>query len=147
MPGLIDGHVHLLSSAHPERSRARDFDIGMFVEEKMLHAAVNAALALAADVTTVRDMAGSRPEVAVRRAVDDGLFEAARVVSAGFVGMTAGHGDMFFPARGAGSAVADRRWRSGVPYAGPRICARRARLNQDLHQRRCAFARRPAGLA
>src|ERR1022692_395290 len=107
LPGLIDGHVHLLSSAHPERSRARDFDMSMFTEEKTLHAAANAALALAAGVTTVRDMAGSRPEISVKRAVDDGIVEAARVVSAGFVGMTAGHGDMFFPPVAKG-----RPWRT-----------------------------------
>jgi imidazolonepropionase-like amidohydrolase len=97
MPGLIDAHVHLLSNARSNRSSSRTFDTATFVEEKTLHAAANAARALAAGVTTVRDMAGSRPEVSVKHAIDDGIIEGSRVVSAGFVGMTAGHGDMFFP--------------------------------------------------
>ena len=128
MPGLIDGHVHLLSSAHPQRSRARDFDLGLTTEEKTLHAAANAALALAAGVTTVRDTAGSRAEVAVKRAVDDGIIEAARVISAGFVGMTAGHGDMFFPA-----VVQERPWRTADGEVACRTRVREyAREGHDL---------------
>jgi imidazolonepropionase-like amidohydrolase len=114
MPGLIDGHVHLLSSAATDRSNARAFDALTFVEEKTLHAAANAAAALAAGVTTVRDMAGSRPEVAVKHASADGVIEAARVVSAGFVGMTGGHGDMFLP-----PALERRLWQTAD---GPTAC-------------------------
>jgi imidazolonepropionase-like amidohydrolase len=114
MPGLIDGHVHLLSSAATDRSHARAFDAFTFVEEKTLHAAANAAAALAAGVTTVRDMAGSRPEIAVKHASADGVIEAARVVSAGFVGMTGGHGDMFLP-----PALERRPWQTAD---GPTAC-------------------------
>lgn len=128
IPGLIDGHVHLLSSADPDRSRARDFDMFLIPEEKTLHAAANAALALAAGVTTVRDMAGSRPEVAVKRAADDGVIEAARVISAGFVGMTAGHGDMFFP-----PVAVTRPWRTADGEVACRTLVREyARDGHDL---------------
>src|SRR5919205_1157084 len=43
-------------------------------------------------------MAGSRPEIAVKHAVDDGVIDGARVIVSGFVGMTGGHGDLFCPA-------------------------------------------------
>lgn len=128
MPGLIDGHVHLLSSAERDRSRSRAFDAFTFVEEKTLHAAANAAHALAAGVTTVRDMAGSRPEVSVKHAVDAGVIEGARVVSAGFVGMTAGHGDMFWP-----SAMDQRPWRTADGVIACRTRVREyARDGHDL---------------
>ncbi|MEZ4521643.1 MAG: hypothetical protein R3A46_08385 [Thermomicrobiales bacterium] len=48
---------------------------------------------------TVRDMAGARPEVATKHVIDDGVLDGARVITSGFVGMTAGHGDMFCSGR------------------------------------------------
>jgi imidazolonepropionase-like amidohydrolase len=98
LPGLIDAHVHLLSSAGPKRSDVHLWNVLTAVEEQTLHAAANARSALHAGVTTVRDAAGGRAEVAVKRAVDDGVVEGARVLVAGFVGMTAGHGDLMTPA-------------------------------------------------
>jgi imidazolonepropionase-like amidohydrolase len=128
MPGLIDGHVHLLSSAERDRSRTRNFDAFTFIEEKTLHAAANAARALDAGVTTVRDMAGSRPEVSVKHAIDAGIIEGARVVSAGFVGMTAGHGDMFLP-----PALDPRPWQTADGPIECRALVRRyARDGHDL---------------
>jgi imidazolonepropionase-like amidohydrolase len=128
IPGLIDGHVHLLSSAAADRSGARTFDVQTFVEEKTLHAAANASIALAAGVTTVRDMAGSRPEVAVKHASEQRLIEAARVVSAGFVGMTGGHGDMFLP-----PALEQRLWRTADgPVACRSLVRQYARDGHDL---------------
>jgi imidazolonepropionase-like amidohydrolase len=128
LPGLIDGHVHLLSSAAADRSSARAFDAFTFLEEKTLHAAANAAAALAAGVTTVRDMAGSRPEVSVKHASADGIIEAARVVSAGFIGMTGGHGDMFLPA-----ALEQRLWQTADgPVACRALVRRYARDGHDL---------------
>ncbi len=98
MPGLIDGHVHLRSSAAPGRAGDYMWQATTFIEEQTLHCAGNARIALESGVTTVRDMAGGRPEVATKHAIDDGILPGARVVAAGFVGMTAGHGDMFCPA-------------------------------------------------
>jgi imidazolonepropionase-like amidohydrolase len=114
MPGLIDGHVHLLAYAGEDQAQSYAWNVLTFVEEQTLHAAANARKALHAGVTTVRDMAGSRPEISVGRVIEAGLIEGARVVSAGFVGMTAGHGDMFAP------AASDRRiWKTAD---GPDAC-------------------------
>ncbi len=107
MPGLIDGHVHLLANAAPKREDIHLWNVTTFVEEQTLHAARNAEIALESGVTTVRDMAGSRPEVAVKHAVDDFVVRGARVVASGFVGMTAGHGDMFCP-----PGIERRLWRT-----------------------------------
>ena len=99
-----------------------------FIEEQTLHAAANARIALQHGVTTVRDMAGSRPEIAVKHAVDDFVIDGARVVCSGFVGMTAGHGDMFCPAN-----IDHRLWE---PVDGPVACRklvrRYARDGSDL---------------
>lgn len=98
LPGLIDAHVHLLSSAGVRRGHVHLWNVVTPVEEQTLHAAANARSALHAGVTTVRDAAGAQSEVAVKRAVDAGVVEGARVLVAGFVGMTAGHGDLMTPA-------------------------------------------------
>jgi imidazolonepropionase-like amidohydrolase len=96
LPGLIDAHVHLLSAA--VKADPHLWNVLTPVEEQTLHAAANARAALHAGVTTIRDAAGARPEVAVKRAIDAGVVEGARVLVAGFVGMTAGHGDLMTPA-------------------------------------------------
>jgi imidazolonepropionase-like amidohydrolase len=98
MPGLIDGHVHLLAYAGEGQKDVHLWNVLTFLEEQTLHAAANVRRALLAGVTTVRDMAGGRPEIAVKHAVDDGVIDGARVLVCGFVGMTAGHGDLFCPA-------------------------------------------------
>ena len=114
LPGLIDGHVHLLAYAGEGHKDVHLWNVLTFIEEQTLHAAANARRALLAGVTTVRDMAGSRPEIAVKHAVDDGIIDGARVVASGFVGMTAGHGDLFCPA-----AIDRRLWQ---PADGPDEC-------------------------
>jgi imidazolonepropionase-like amidohydrolase len=119
MPGLIDGHVHLLSYAGHGRSDIHLWNVTTFVEEQTLHAAANALTALRCGVTTLRDMAGSRPEVAVKHAIDDGVLDGARIVASGFVGMTAGHGDLFCPA-----AIDRRLWQ---PADGPHECRKLVR--------------------
>jgi imidazolonepropionase-like amidohydrolase len=98
MPGLIDGHVHLLAYAGEGQKDVHLWNVLTFIEEQTLHAAANARRALLAGVTTVRDMAGGRPEIAVKHAVDAGVVDGARVLVCGFVGMTGGHGDLFCPA-------------------------------------------------
>jgi imidazolonepropionase-like amidohydrolase len=107
MPGLIDGHVHLLSYAGEQLQDIHMWNVLTFQEEQTIHAAANAVKALNAGVTTVRDMAGSRPEISVKHAMDDFVLPGARVISAGFVGMTAGHGDMFVPPH-----IERRLWRT-----------------------------------
>lgn len=97
LPGLIDGHVHLRSHAGTDRSDFYLWSHATFYEEQVLHAARNARTALEAGVTTVRDAAGARLEVALKHATDQQLLDGARVVVCGFVGMTGGHGDLFTP--------------------------------------------------
>ncbi len=97
LPGLIDGHVHLRSYAGSDRSDFYMWSQATFLEEQVLHAAANARRALEAGFTTLRDAAGARPEIAVKRVTDQQLLDGARVLVAGFVGMTGGHGDLFVP--------------------------------------------------
>jgi imidazolonepropionase-like amidohydrolase len=97
LPGLIDGHVHLRAYAGNQRSDFYMWSQATFYEEQVLHAAKNARAALEAGVTTVRDAAGARLEVAVKHATAQQLLDGARVLVAGFVGMTGGHGDLFTP--------------------------------------------------
>lgn len=105
MPGLIDGHVHLRSYAGTGRQDVHLWNVLTFIEEQTVHCAANAITALESGVTTVRDMAGGRPEIAVRHVMEEGILPGARVVVCGFVGMTAGHGDMFVPA-----GIEQRMW-------------------------------------
>ena len=114
MPGLIDGHVHLLSYAGEGYRDVHLWNVLTFVEEQAIHAAANAVKALRAGVTTVRDMAGSRPEISAKHATRDFVVPGARIVASGFVGMTAGHGDMFVPA-----CIDRRMWRTAD---GPDAC-------------------------
>lgn len=97
LPGLIDAHVHLCSYAGDAAKADRLWSVTTFPEEQVLHGAANARTALLAGFTTVRDMAGARAEVAIKHALDAFVLEGARVVSAGFIGMTGGHGDLFTP--------------------------------------------------
>ena len=105
MPGLIDGHVHLRSYAGTGHQDVHLWNVLTFIEEQTLHAAANAITALESGVTTVRDMAGGRLEISVKHVMDAGILPGARVVASGFVGMTAGHGDMFVP-----PAIEQRMW-------------------------------------
>ncbi len=119
MPGLIDGHVHLLAYAGEQQQDIHMWNVLTFNEEQTIHAAANAVKALNAGVTTVRDMAGSRPEISVKHAMNDFILPGARVISAGFVGMTAGHGDMFVPPN-----IERRLWRT---VDGPAECRKLVR--------------------
>lgn len=97
LPGLIDAHVHLRSYAGKDRSDFYLWGHATFQEEQVLHAAANARRALEAGFTTLRDAAGGRAEVALKHVTDQQLLDGARVIVAGFVGMTGGHGDLFTP--------------------------------------------------
>ncbi len=105
MPGLIDAHVHLRSFAGTGHQDVHLWNVLTFIEEQTIHCAANAITALESGVTTVRDMAGGRPEIATRHVMEQGILPGARVVVSGFVGMTAGHGDMFVPA-----GIEQRMW-------------------------------------
>ncbi len=105
MPGLIDGHVHLRSFAGRGHQDVHLWNVLTFIEEQTVHCAANAITALESGIISVRDMAGGRPEIAVRHVMEQGILPGARIVVCGFVGMTAGHGDMFVPA-----AIEQRMW-------------------------------------
>src|SRR4051794_309977 len=90
VPGLIDCHVHLAFSAgaNPLADVLAEDDGTL-----LLHAAANARIALAAGVTTVRDL-GDRNGVArvLRDAVNRGLVPGPRIVTAGApITITGGH--------------------------------------------------------
>lgn len=128
LPGLIDAHVHLLSYAGCGQRDVHLWNVVTPIEEQTLHAAANARTALLSGVTTVRDTAGSWPEVSVRRAIADGAMLGPRVVASGMVGMTAGHADLFAPA-----ALRDRLWPTadGVDECRKRV-REYARMGVDL---------------
>src|SRR5262245_27736180 len=91
LPGLINCHVHLCLGAEADPIRPlRDEP----VELTSLKAMVRAQAALAAGVTTVRDLGGHHyAELAVRRAIAEGLVTGPRIVAAGkVICMTGGHG-------------------------------------------------------
>ncbi len=128
MPGLIDGHVHLRSFAGEGQQDIHLWNVLTFIEEQTVHAAANAVKALQAGVTTVRDMAGARPEISVKHVMDGFVLSGARVIAAGFIGMTAGHGDMFVP-----PAIDHRMWQTAdSPDACRKLVREYVRDGADL---------------
>jgi imidazolonepropionase-like amidohydrolase len=91
LPGLVDAHVHLVwsASAEPHELVARESRA-----LTVLRCARNAALHLAAGVTTVRDVGATGGlSVDVARAVELDVLPGPRVVAAGrAITMTGGHG-------------------------------------------------------
>lgn len=92
MPGLMDMHVHLQGELSPQGdSRALRWSN----ELVQMYGYRNAMTTLMAGFTTVRD-AGSRTQqtYAVRDAINDGWIDGPRIIAAGGVGITGGHGDV-----------------------------------------------------
>jgi len=91
LPGLINCHVHLCLGAEPDPVRPlREEPLAMTA----IKALVRARQTAEAGVTTVRDLGGrDYVEIAVRRAIQEGLATGPRIVAAGRpVCMTGGHG-------------------------------------------------------
>ncbi len=90
LPGLIDGHVHLVFSAGAYPLG----DLGVEDDQRLLLRSVAAARqALGAGVTTVRDL-GGRGGVTfrLREAIKDGLIAGPRILAAGSpITITGGH--------------------------------------------------------
>jgi imidazolonepropionase-like amidohydrolase len=92
LPGLIDAHTHLCSSAelrsaaiaqvHDELAR---FEVTTSTAARALDGAVNAAAMLEAGFTTVRDLgnAGLYADTALREAVEAGDLPGPQIVNAG----------------------------------------------------------------
>jgi imidazolonepropionase-like amidohydrolase len=90
-PGLINCHVHLCLGAEADPVRPlREELLGLTAIKALLRARETAR----AGVTTVRDLGGREyVEIAVRRAIQEGLIDGPRIVAAGRpVCMTGGHG-------------------------------------------------------
>ncbi|HAZ80880.1 MAG TPA: Xaa-Pro dipeptidase [Porticoccaceae bacterium] len=92
MPGLMDMHVHLQGELGPDDDRQR---LRMSSSDVLMESVHHAKLTLMAGFTTVRDV-GSQSEqmYALRDAVSKGWVMAPRIIAAGGVSVTGGHGDV-----------------------------------------------------
>ena len=95
MPGMIDCHVHLTSSAAPNFELQRLKDL---VPLQALRGAANARAILEAGFTTVRDLsAPGYANIAIRQAIEQGLAVGPRVLAAGMsLTVPGGHGDNYY---------------------------------------------------
>lgn len=92
MPGLIDAHVHLTLYGKPSSVMDILMDSGTFTAIK---AAECAKKLLFAGFTTVRTMGDkASADIAVKRAVNEGIMIGPRILSSGkAISITGGHGD------------------------------------------------------
>ncbi len=91
LPGLINCHVHLCLGGEADPVRPLRDEPPAFTAIKAM---ARARETLVAGVTTVRDLGGHHyAELAVRRAIDEGVVVGPRIVAAGkVICMTGGHG-------------------------------------------------------
>lgn len=118
LPGLIDGHAHLVWSSGQDPAEVAEADGEQLT---VLRAGAHAREHLAAGVTTIVDL-GSNWDVAisVARAVDTGVFEGPSVIAAGrTVIMTGGH-DPFWGVQSDGVDAVVRAVR-GQAFRGAKI--------------------------
>lgn len=99
IPGLVDTHVHLDTSVLDGAGPGDAWPLVTPPEEKALHVAAHTQRFAVAGVTTLRELASSPIQMAVARALEQGVLAGPRLLTAGNVGMTAGHGDLFTPPR------------------------------------------------
>lgn len=91
MPGLIDLHVHLENETGPDRYIER---FTKNPEDIAFRSALYAKRTLMAGFTTVRDLGGTGVNTALRNAINEGITEGPRVLSAGkTLATTGGHAD------------------------------------------------------
>jgi imidazolonepropionase-like amidohydrolase len=95
MPGMMDCHVHLLSSG------AADYAIRGLKEllpYTAIRGAANAKILLEMGYTTVRDVGAlGYGNIALRQAIDDGLVPGPRIFAAGHsLSVPGGHGDSYY---------------------------------------------------
>lgn len=121
IPGLVDTHVHLDTNVLTGDGPGTAWPLVTPEAEQALHVAEHTRRFAAFGVTTLRDLCASPIQMAVGRALDEGVQTGSRLLASGPVGMTAGHGDLFTPPRYRGERppVADspdacralvRRW-------------------------------------
>lgn len=92
LPGLIDVHTHLTMALEPGWEHRTVTDLPAMAA---FRAVAHAERTLRAGFTTVRDVgSGDFTDVALARAIDQGLVEGPRVIPAGHaLGITGGHCD------------------------------------------------------
>jgi len=91
MPGLIDCHVHL-ENEHNKNTLLEGFTLTD--ADVAYNAAVNAKKTLMAGFTTVRDLGGSGVNISLRKAVQKGLVDGPRIITAGrAISASGGHMD------------------------------------------------------
>ena len=95
MPGMMDCHVHLLSSGAPDYA-ARG--LKELLPYTAIRGAVNAEILLDTGYTTVRDVgAMGYGNIALRQAIEDGLVPGPRIYAAGHsLSVPGGHGDSYY---------------------------------------------------
>ena len=87
MPGLIDGHAHIMINAHFDT-----VEKNMDLTDLAYRSVVVSERYLLDGFTAVRDMGG--PVFGLRRNIDSGMIAGPRVFpSGGFISQTSGHGD------------------------------------------------------
>jgi imidazolonepropionase-like amidohydrolase len=102
MPGLIDTHVHIMSSSPSMEKR-------LFTPKAVAYfqAALNLQCSLQAGFTTLRDAGGA--DAGIRQALEMGLILGSRLVVSGTIGQTGGLLEAWFP---SGAEIVDEdSWR------------------------------------
>lgn len=126
VPGLIDTHVHLIGNASDTPADFLGWPLVTRPEEQVLHGLAHAQRALAAGVTTLRDLAADEIQISLRRALDAGIVTGPRLIVNGLVSMTGGHGDMFTP-----PAVENRKRTADGPWECRALVRHWARAGAD----------------
>ena len=129
MPGLIDGHAHVMINAHFDT-----VEKNMDLTDISLRAAVVMERFLMDGFTAVRDMGG--PAFGLARNIDAGMVKGPRLYpSGGFISQTSGHGDFRdradagFSIRDAGDVSNFERMGIGSVANGVPECLAATRLN------------------
>ncbi len=100
MPGLIDGHAHIMINAHFDT-----VEKNMDLTDIAYRASLVVERFLMDGFTAVRDMGG--PTFGLRRNIDAGIIDGPRIYpSGGFISQTSGHGD-FRDRADAGLSIQD----------------------------------------
>ena len=102
LPGFIDCHVHLCFDSRPDINQLKELSPA----ELAFTAARSARATLMAGVTTVRDMGGiGLVDIALARAVEEGLVPGPRILPSGrMICITGGHGWLFGARQADGQA-------------------------------------------
>jgi imidazolonepropionase-like amidohydrolase len=121
LPGLIDCHVHVISSGATGVSGLHlPFSYGYF------QAVRNLAATLDCGITTVRDAGGA--DLGVRQAVEDGLVEGPRLrIAISILSQTGGHSDGWLPSGACAPIFPAHAGRPDGVVDGPEEMRKRAR--------------------